>query len=78
MMVTAPPDLTTNQLAQLYLEALRLSNQDPEAALAAVYLGNALDRRRGIRGPLRLRKASADNNDTQRVLPAVRGRPRGG
>lgn len=43
-----PPELSTGQLAALYLEALRLSDRDPEALIAARHLGDALDRRRGL------------------------------
>lgn len=51
MILLSPPDLTNSQLAARYLDALRRSADDPEAALAAVYLGEALDRRRGVRKP---------------------------
>lgn len=46
-MIAQHLELTVGQLAALYLEALRLSDTDPEAAIAARNLGEALDRRRG-------------------------------
>lgn len=47
-MIVTQRELSTSQLAALFLEALRRAADDPEAAIAARHLGDALDRRRPL------------------------------
>jgi hypothetical protein len=44
--MTATAHESAARLVQLYLQALRQSVRDPESAIAAHYLAQALDRRR--------------------------------